>query len=607
MLERFQFPKQLCDKYGLAPVDLRGLGRVVVLAGPNGGGKTRFLRALEEHLRSHTQEVQRYRDLEREVARNSENLASESPGMPTQSRSSDATAGHWTGPRDVLRHRKDALRSKKDELSKLEEILDSVSPREPGYQVGWIVYNGRQHDFVRERVRRAAEIAFRGRHPESKVTEQNRTESEATKQVIREVLGTELTEQDTPEGKTQPFIFGRRFNEGELSDGEHRKLDAYLTLAAQAPGPPHRLWFMDEPELNLHPEAAVSLMRRLMQQHGPNAQFWIATHSPSIVAEFGGECLYEVANGSIAYATPKGSLVMEGLLGGQAGRHYLADFLSDAEKYALLRFAAECVLPPKVSDRSDDPQSRQFAGEVAKAATSTYRVLDYASGKARFARALSERLSATNVDYCAFDRDYGDPNPAPSETKRIACQNVKALFPSIDDPASILVPDLTALLPASFDLIVMCNFLHEVPAKEWPLHFGEVYKLLGGDGVLLVMEDQRISVGERPHSGGFLVMTPEELSTVFGVELKAEVKDERLSATRIPKESLDPNRWSPTRFKEAIARVRQRALGEVRKIRSVPSERPWEQGRLEAFFTMLFANASLALEDLQGPAETGGA
>ena len=74
--------------------------------------------------------------------------------------------------------------------------------------------------------------------------------------------------------------------------------------------------------------------------------------------------------------------------------------------------------------------------------------------------------------------------------------------------------------PASVDVVIMCNVLHEIPPASWRRLFTEqiLTHALKDDGYLLILEDMGIPYGEKAHQHGFILLDTEQLQTLFAVD-----------------------------------------------------------------------------------------
>jgi SAM-dependent methyltransferase len=342
---------------------------------------------------------------------------------------------------------------------------------------------------------------------------------------------------------------------------------------------------LDEPENHLHPKALLDVVLRLSEQA---AQVWIATHSVPLIGSLVArhpECLWYVDGGRVTYAGRSPDTVLTGLVGDDDERDRLRDFLGLPAVLAANRFAAECLLPPGVVDTpAGDPQLQQIREAIApRGEDQRLRVLDYGAGKARLARELAE--SQVSVDYVACDEssDHADEARAAIETTG----------------GGKWVGGLNALeaefAPGRFDVVVLCNVLHEVPPSAWPSLLARLGAHLRDEGVLLLVEDQRVPVGEKAHKDGFVVLDSAEVRALFEVSSDGrfwlEAQDGRLKEHFLTKAQVCG--VTSVRVTAALVRHRARALREVASLRDgAPT---YKNGQLHAFWSMQFTNTSLVL------------
>jgi hypothetical protein len=151
-----------------------------------------------------------------------------------------------------------------------------------------------------------------------------------------------------------------------------------------------------------------------------------------------------------------------------------------------------------------------------------------------------------------------------------------------------------------FDLVVLCNVLHEIPPEEWSKLFGtsgQLTELLNEEGYLLFVEDQRIPVGECAHQYGFIVIDTCSLKELFSIEGKDSKlvvdaqRDGRLKAHLVPKEYLA--RCSTDRVQASLLEHKKQAENEISSMRK---DADLKRGRLFAFWVHQYTNASMALE-----------
>ena len=237
---------------------------------------------------------------------------------------------------------------------------------------------------------------------------------------------------------------------------------------------------------------------------------------------------------------------------------------------------AQCVANAMVSSRSNDQQSKQFSAVIASraAAGKSLRVLDYASGKGRFARALGDLSSddRRRIDYFTFDDPQHDEDVG--ERRR----NVASLYPDEGERSAARCSNEISdyFNEKRTDVVVMANFLHEVLPSDWADHLANAYKALADDGTLLIFEDTAMSVGELPTKTGFIVLTLPDLRVLFGTNDGidvADVADPRCSVLVVAKRTLqaalraEAHEWYG-RLRETLGAVLQRSTREIMTLRA---------------------------------------
>lgn len=147
----------------------------------------------------------------------------------------------------------------------------------------------------------------------------------------------------------------------------------------------------------------------------------------------------------------------------------------------------------------------------------------------------------------------------------------------------------------------MCNVLHEILPKRWEELFGptgEITELLTKDGQLLVVEDQRIPIGENAHKYGFIVLDTGSLKDLFGVQgedspvLADSQRDGRLKAHLVSKAQVQ--NVSRMTVRKALECHLNHSRREIDRIRGPQGG---ADGRTFAFWLVQFANVVMAMED----------
>jgi len=527
---------------GLQPISMDRLGDVVLLAGRNGSGKSRILRALSAFLGSHFS-AEEMENLEREHRQNvitrdaiKELLKNAEAGQPSLSRD-------------------DEIASRRRQLSQVEATLKALDERfqrhhsilldTEGTKPVPVLYHVKETDLIDHRNLRQSEIDSAAKSISSEfnvalarqyglpalrdfVNEYVYAQDDERailepkmlrlKTLIRNFLGAELTWDSK-----SPKLFDMPVGEAQLSEGQKVLLQIALSVFFQDGTRDGLVLLLDEPENHLHPQALLDVVSRI-RSACPNAQVWIATHSVHLLAHFDSSGIWFVDGGGVEFSGDNASRVLDSLIGGEDGAEELADFLALPTKVAISNFAAECLLSPGVVDTGlADPQTTQIAKLLSNRRSTgrPLRILDFGIGKGRLLASLLHQCDVLGIEFRqAFD--YVGFDLAPSEGDEALCRSrIGEIYG--DDQGRYLKGEgaLSALNDASVDVIVMCNVLHEVPLADWLRIFGgdgSLTRIASESGVLLVVEDQVLRVGERAHDFGYLVLDGLELKLFFGGE-----------------------------------------------------------------------------------------
>ncbi|MCY1071011.1 AAA family ATPase [Nannocystis sp. RBIL2] len=618
MIERIEFDPEICRTLGLQSTELRGLKDLVVLAGPNGQGKSRYLRALATqwstidmyigrllaNLGFHDRSIDEAtpEELGAFFVELSTAFAAEMPGEKRQQLERYAA---------TLESRAESHRRITMSATMLDRIrVDRRLPRL--VHVGHQPFKSSAQDFplstltqrAVDHLKTMATWLYLKQHPEYQTSRAgNIAELDAFQAILKALLDTELEcgglEERSSSFSGQPVLFGRPLQSQELSEGQRILLGWAILIHQEAGQIRGAILLFDEPESHLHPEVCIRAIDRL-RASGP-AQIWVATHSLPFLAYAGAERIFSVVGGKIGYAGNAVIQVQDALLGGTEGRARLRSFLADADAIAIAAYAQQCLVPPvSVPGHERDPQPAMALAALRRriAAGEPVRVLDYAAGQGRIAQALANIPDAERsaLRYYAYN-DAEHTSPAEHELCR---QRVAALGQGPDDV--YYVDDIRAYqspATAHMDAALMCNVLHEIPPDAWIHTFKSIARVLAPAGQLIVMEDQRISVGEMPHAKGFLVLDVIEMGALFNVPQNAlrtfDALNGRLTLIEIPRDVL--LNVSPATITAALERVADRAIKGIERCRrQADGTRAHARGREHAFYTMLYANAHIALK-----------
>jgi predicted ATPase len=555
---------------GLAQINLVGLGRLVIVAGTNGSGKSRLINTLS-----------RFQGLD---FTNSQIAEVDMDCHPVQLRIVPVV------PKST------AISNNRDQPASM-----SVLQTENASHLGVDSLPAYAIDYVEDLQKKRVYASYQ--QTQDSIEKKNETieSCSALEEVVKKIVGTRLT--TNMDGRA--CLYGKPILEAKLSPGQNILFQLAILLHKQGADLGNVLLILDEPENHLHPAACNDMIRRL-REIAPDTQLWIVTHSPTVIAEFADDpeaTLLFAHNGTIKRAGREPEVILKSLMGGDDGVDKLRDFTSLPSIYAQYRHAAECLMRPAVVDGGDetDDQTKQidtvFKG--LKSDQNPLRILDWGAGKARLLQNLDILDSdvATKLDYRAYD-----PFDADAET----CKRVIAAI--YEDSSGRYVTgelqksDYSQL--GTVDVVVMCNVLHEIEPFKWQELFGSdgpIVSSLSDNGHLLVVEDEVIPVGEMAHKYGFIVLDKAEFRTLFCMaDTEFEERDQRgngrLKAFLIPKACL--SRITVDSVRDALTLRKDRAKLEILKLRNATDgeNHNYKDGMRLGFWLQQFANSSLALD-----------
>lgn len=552
---------------GLTDIDIRGLNRIVLLAGANGSGKTRLLNRVQNGGNPGNRGNQHGQGFELDaeqgqapvpfVAKNL-NLA-DPAGMTADTVIQQATSAETPG----------AVHLAQSSLAYIQRV-----------QTHW--WNA-THQCSEE--------------PQS-VREEKIRSYENLCTLIQTVLGAPL-ERDFD---NHPTLFGRPIAKTMLSDGQKALLQWCTALHAQGIKLADLILVMDEPENHLHPESMISTMDRIVDAN-PNGQIRIATHSVPLIASLYKKrsndlSVYYMQNGSLSFASEQPEIVLKSLMGGEANIESLREFIDLPEVLATNRFAAQCLTPPDVVAHAHetDPQAQIVNADVT-ANPNVVRMLDFGCGKGRLLLSLmaihGPRLP-NQIDYVGWDI---------SDKHRPRCEQV--IERTYNDASNRWFTDRQQLAEhhsgTKFDRIVLCNVLHEIEPSQWVDLFNQtsiVNQHLNDRSELLIIEDYLMPKGEYAHPFGFIVLDTESLQRLFGAgdgddRIRVDIERKgRIKGHFVPKHLLANVNAETVR--ESLQIAQRNAKEKIRELRAA-GDSDFKAGRAHGFWVQQYANTTLAL------------
>lgn len=460
------------------------------------------------------------------------------------------------------------------------------------------------HETVFAKIQHIQDKYYNVTHPNTHTTLEEKqkaiTDYEKLQNLIRIFFGTEITRTINDEATLYGFPLGQ----SNLSDGQKVLMQFCMALYSQELELKDLILVMDEPENHLHPSVIIETIERISAAV-TNGQIWIVTHSIPLLAHFDPSNIWFVEKGKISYAGKTPERVLESLLGDENEIAKLQDFISLPSQFATNRYAFESLFEPNaVMTDFKDPQVIQINNELQQLTKNgSLKILDYGAGKGRLISniydldSLSQSKVIKLIDYIAYDGYSNDKVYCENSIAKIYGSSENRYFNEFNSLFSVHDKH-------SFDVVIMCNVLHEIDPKDWLGLFaknGRIADCLSDNGVLILVEDQQIPVGEKAYQKGFLVLDTPQLKELFkitqqdsGFKFTDVNNDGRLKLHQISKRLLT-NIDEESR-KRAISSISQLAKEKIIEIRKM--EKNYKNGKLHGFWTQQFANAQLCLSEL---------
>lgn len=551
---------------GLRPFPNIPLGSVVVLAGSNGSGKTRLLKLLEKHVEG-LRSGAGISGLELKISQGGDE---EVLGPDNVSGLELVNYSHYDAqlqlpdrfPTYVICRAKDLLRARSYEETALNALL-LLEDMAQGY------------------------------------SEQFQDESEFLR--FARDYAAPLHIQVSKDGKGRLRLFGQLLKDAVLSPGQLYLLRVAVACYCNNDGR-NLVFLLDEPELHLHPQAQIELVKTLRDKFR-NAQFWISTHSMTLISylsvvEKRTTTLY-MKDGLVRVLRSDSSALLEGLIGSEENLFAIQQLLATPDEYACNKFAAQCTDPPETLPAvGGDPQAELFR--------STFRegdcVVDFGAGKGRFLEEFSWVAGEEIIKgfrYFAYDVDDKD---APE------CRAVMARCGVSPENYFNKKEDLLKTVGGQADYVLLVNVLHEIDPRYWGEIFPMLRSLLKETGQLIIVEREELTIGEAPYNNGFLMITRDGAEELFGSDncgFKTHPQKKYIVKHIIKREGLEVTDGCVRKCLLSIRDFAFRKIGEIKQGRAGNDMERYRMGIRLAFYLHQYANASLSIAAIDTPAEAG--
>lgn len=540
------------------------LGNIVVLAGSNGSGKTRLLKLLERYVHG-LQDGQDTGILKISIAETDADDAGEPLTLETVSKIELVNYSHYDAqlqpPRDYTPY----------VISKARLLLREYDYEETALNALLLL-----------------EDMSNGYSPEFK----DGTEWEHFVKEYAAPFHIELSR----DRDGRPLLFDLETERAALSPGQQYLLR--MAVACYCNEQNNKVVFLlDEPELHLHPQAQIELIKTLRSKF-PNTQFWVSTHSLALISfltvfDKSTTVLYMSKGRTMLPRSDSGDL-LNGLIGTEDNRFAIRQLMAEPDEYACNRFAVECLTKPDVSGPlTRNPQNELLKDFFAKGNV----IVDFGVGKCRFLEELSQEIPTDTIArsrYYAYDKfdTYAAAARLSMDTYGSSAENY------YNDKAALLEK-----LNGSADYVLMINVLHEIDPKEWGDEFITIQKLLKEGGKLVIVEREELTVGEAPYSNGFLMMTRDGAKALFGeanCTYMCHPQKTHIVGHMVSKAGLIR---AKDKISDCVEQIRTDALEKIREIKNLPADgdrMKFKNGIRLAFYLNQFANSSLIYNELSG-------
>ena len=601
------------NKNGLDSINLNNLGKVVVLTGPNGSGKTRLLHTVKEMCNGYKNCKNEISQIKWNLERDKRNAAKSASGafQMTVNESPYHSAISKQEQDLINKYNIEVSESEKTislidlsnelnndflnpddfKLSDMKKVFDSVNKlsfQEIYKNINVILFYLFSEKYVKVHSAKYFE--------KSEIETIDKMTNDIVK-IIKDNLGFILTYNDS-----EILLNNQKIT--SLSVGQLTILKLSVASYFNQSKIADSILLFDEPENHLHPKSAIEILDFICKSVG---QIWIATHNINIISHFYSQSIIFIENGIVKMDGFVQKSVLNSLIGVNADE--LRIFIDSTYDFELTQFSYECLFKPvALNYKDDDLQMFQFQEiillEMKKTEQDKIKFLDYGVGKGRLLSFLKETNELNSIlnklDYFAYDDNSSDG---------IFC---RSLISSVYNDTVRYFNDIGILINTmpKFDIILLSNVLHEIPVTNWmDLFHTKLYKLLSDNGIILILENSETIIGENAHKYGFLAIDSVSIKKVFqndsiecisnSLSLPNRFKPEtikRIQAHIIKRKDI--LNVSHESIKTMLSNIQNKAINEIKNIKEA-NEKNLRQGKRLGFYYQQYASSSMALYDLE--------
>ncbi|NVO10701.1 MAG: AAA family ATPase [Bacteroidales bacterium] len=387
-------------------------------------------------------------------------------------------------------------------------------------------------------------------------------------------------------------INNRDFNYSEFSEGEKTLFAFVLLFFLMSQNKNIRLKesiiIIDEPELHLHPDAEIDLIKGIRNIIADSGQLWIATHSLNILSHLNYDEVFVVKDGQIFH--PSRTIQKEALtelMQIEDRVQKLTEFLISISEWSFSHFIIECFTNPDVIEIAgeDDPQIKTFKEIIkSKANGKNSLLLDFGAGKGRLLeKSFYDEKFKEVVECSALE-------PQKEYHKLLSSKGIKKIYSSHKE-----------LPKKTFDFIVLCNVLHEIELSQWIPTINSIIESLNISGHLLIIEAKILSKGEKVGKLGYFLLDQYEIQILFNLNqtpkiLKHADISDSITSVLIPKNNLEL--ITKEDVLKTLKALEANTLYKIEELRKKADEFNSNNklGREAAFLSQLHINSRLALK-----------
>lgn len=381
-------------------------------------------------------------------------------------------------------------------------------------------------------------------------------------------------------------IFNIRIEDANLSPGQLYLLRIAIACFQNKENE-NLLFFLDEPELHLHPNALISVISNLRKKFY-SAQFWIATHSLALISYFmvmnENTTILHLINGTVDLFRSNSGDLLNGLLGSTDNLFAIQQLLVMPDEYACLKFAVECFTPPDVlSAIGNDPETDLIKQHIKL----NNIIIDFGAGKGRLLEELNN--SSIHFNYFAYDKNNQYAN---------ICKSVMKSYGYSENHYFNDMNKLIQKLNNKADYVLLINVLHEIDPMYWLEVFTNIKNLLNDKGHLLIIERDELTIGESPYNNGFLVLTNDGANVLFDKNFKFSTHPDRKHIVKYDIEKTALNSITEKKVEKCIKTIKENAINNIKNLKDNASkENGFKKGIRLAFWLNQYATASLILNN----------